>query len=177
MPAMDLLNTWTDETWGPRYLHCALAPLVVALGVTRRREVPTLRREWAVLLALAAGAGVNFLGSAIPYGALHTAMIDASQHTLESAQSDPVWNQVRFNARLFGVWIERVGGAGGPRLWTPAHHWWLRDAPPGWSWKPVDLAPLARPQPLVLRLWQEDGTAALRALWVAWRSDCARSQG
>ncbi|MGD1148088.1 MAG: hypothetical protein ABR961_09075 [Thermoanaerobaculaceae bacterium] len=162
-----MLSTWTDETWGPRYLHSAIAPLVIALGASRRREVPALRREWAVILSLAVGGGVNFLGCAIHYGALHTAMVEASQHTLEGAQSDPVWNHVRFNARVFGVWLARLGGTDGARVWTPAHRWWLRDAPQGWSWKPVDLAPLARPQPLVLRLWQEGTTIPLRALWLA----------
>ncbi len=42
-----LLIDWSDETWGPRYLHSSIAPLMVCLAVSRsrfalRREIPLL---------------------------------------------------------------------------------------------------------------------------------------
>jgi hypothetical protein len=47
-----LVVVWTDETWGPRYLHSAIAPLLMCLAAARRSVESSTRRD-VPLLALA----------------------------------------------------------------------------------------------------------------------------
>ncbi len=150
---MALTLYWTDETWGPRYLHVAVAPLVLLLALRGRREPFRPARNLAVVLSVVLGLGVSFLGSAFYYGSLARAARVSEQNTLENFQHNPVWNHVRFNARLLDVWLGRpVLGISSDPLWTPEESWLFGMRPPGApEWKTVDLRPLSRPQPLLLR--------------------------
>jgi len=152
---MSLTYFWADDTWGPRYLHVAVAPLilVVAAAVGERRI--RIRRDAPLIAALVIGALVSGLGSFFYYGALPHAAWLANQSTVENLQYDPVWNHIRFNARLVDVWLKRpILGFPADPMWTPQHIWLFRRAPSGVSpWKPVNLAPLARPQPALVRYW------------------------
>ena len=72
------------------------------------------------------------------------------QNTAEQLTGDPVLNQVRFNARLFAVWLKHPDA---PVPWTPKHLWMYKrppDVPPD---KSIDLRTLAQPHCLVVRFW------------------------
>jgi hypothetical protein len=139
------LRAPADEVWGSRYMHTALAPLLVVIGAARPRF--EWRRE-APLLALAAiGLAVSFLGSMFYYGQLHFATIKAGENTLEWMAGDSVWNPVQFHARMLKAWW-----TGRPLLWTPVHYW-MYEPPPGMPPpKPIDMHAYSDPQPLVLKM-------------------------
>jgi hypothetical protein len=146
-----LVYYWSEETWGPRYLHSAVAPLVLcaALGAptAKRRHWPAL----PVILLAAAGFLVSLLGISFYYGRLHTAATLASRANLEALQHDPAFNHPLFNARLL---ILRFSSPLDPddsrRYWPPPIHWWWKP-PPGFAQPQVDLAAFLSPQPLLLR--------------------------
>jgi hypothetical protein len=121
-----LLRNWSDETWGPRYLHAAIAPLLLCYAAAAGDRI--MRARWAAPLAAAASIGlvISSLGALFYYGSLHGAIGKAGQSTLEALQSDPVWNHYRFNARLLGIWVSRLGEPPSPYLWTPSHQWFDR---------------------------------------------------
>jgi hypothetical protein len=147
-----LLTDWSDETWGPRYLHSAIAPLVLCLGLSPLRF--RMRTTAALAGLAAAGFCVAFLGAFFTYGSLQGAATLADQDTIEAYQGDVVWNHIRFNARLLGIWMKnRNTATSEPSMWVPAHHWFYAvpaGAPP---WKPVDLGPFAHPQSISMREW------------------------
>jgi hypothetical protein len=157
-----LLGMWSDETWGPRYLHSAVAPLILCLAAARRDRALRLRREPALVLAVAIGLAVSFLGVAFYYGTLMGVATSATSPTLETLQSDMTWNHVRFNGRLLRVWLRTLRGAAYPQ-YLPAGWFWSfqrLEQPP--SWKRVDLTPYAHPQPVLMRAL-EPGSPARRA--------------
>lgn len=153
---MSLTYTWADELWGPRYLHVAVAPLILLVAVAWGREPLRLGRKTVLAAALVVGFLVSSLGSLFYYGALARAATMAAQSTVENFQYGPDWNHIRFNARLFDVWLGRpVLGLSAERLWTPEQIWLFRMAPPDApAWKTVDLGPLAQPQPALIRYWR-----------------------
>jgi hypothetical protein len=138
-----------DECWGSRYMHSAIAPLMVCIGAA----YPRLERNRAAALAALAAVGVfvSFLGAFYWYGTLHVTSIKAGNNTLEWLNGDPVWNPVRFNWRLFRVWLQ---GGSGPVLWNPGHHWMAAPAPASFPpVKLVELRELCRPYPFLVRFW------------------------
>jgi hypothetical protein len=159
-----LLTDWSDETWGPRYLHSAIAPLVLCLGLSRLRF--HMRATAAVAGLAVAGFCVAFLGAFFTYGSLQGVATLADQDTLEAYQGDVVWNHIRFNARLFGIWMKnRNSVAPGPSMWIPAHHWFYTVPAAATPWKPVDLAPYAHPQSISMREWALPSDVPHSALW------------
>ena len=102
MAFLSLLIAPYDETWGPRFLHVVVAPLVICIGAAW----PAF--QWRVYLPLAVlatiGVVISFLGAFFYYGARGKASDDARQNTMEWLTSDNVWNEVVFDARLFQVW-------------------------------------------------------------------------
>lgn len=142
-----ILRGFADELWGPRYMHSAVAPLLVSIGAARPRF--QLRRE-APLIALAAvGVWISFLGAFSSYGRLYVAAAQTGQNNLEWLMGDSIWNHARFNARLLEVWRD----GGGQVRWTPSHGW-MFVAPPGPPRdKSIDLRELASPQSFLLRYW------------------------
>lgn len=147
-----LLDVWSDETWGPRYLHSAVAPLVLCLAAARRAKPARLRHE--VPLAVAAGLGfaVSLLGALFYYGSLAGVAFRTVPVTIGTFQGDPVWNHVRFNARLLEVWLRmRTGRSTGPEFLRPGRPWNFRDPSAVPPWNPVDLRSKAFPQARLFR--------------------------
>ncbi len=147
-----LVTVWAEETWGPRYLHSVIAPLVICLAATHPLREPHGRKKLA--LAAALGLLVNLPGALVAYTGLHLAATNSSRSTLTALQYDPTFNHVRFNYRLLGLWMAaKFGGAKQPALWPPPQAWWFAkpaDAPPD---KAVDLREWATPQAVLLRGW------------------------
>ena len=163
---MSLTYFWADETWGPRYLHVAVAPLILLVAVAWGKKPFTFRRKTILATVLVLGFLVSWLGSLFYYGALARAATMAAQSTVENFQYEPDWNHIRFNARLFDVWLGRPAlGLSAERLWTPEEIWLFRKAPPDApAWKTVDLVPLAHPQPALLSQWRRR-TPAMKEWW------------
>ena len=153
---MSLTYTWADEAWGPRYLHVVVAPLILLVAVAWGRKPRRLWQKTTLAIVFIVGFLVSSLGSLFYYGALARAATMAAQSTVENFNYGPDWNHIRFNARLFDVWLERpVLGLSAERLWTPEQIWLFRMPPPDApAWKTVDLGPLAHPQPAIIRYWR-----------------------
>jgi len=151
-----LVTVWAEETWGPRYLHSAIGPLVICLAAAKPCGDPRGRSGDVRKLALAAALGllVNLPGALVAYPWLHLAATESSRNTLTAFQYDPAFNHVRFNYRLLGLWVAgNFGGAKQPALWPPPPAWWFAepaDVPPE---KTVDLRKWATPQSAMLRDW------------------------
>jgi D-glycero-D-manno-heptose 1,7-bisphosphate phosphatase len=145
---LSILNYTSDETWGPRYLHTTIAPLLVCIGAAWPRFQWRVHAPLAVLIS--AGVVVSFLGSFFYYGARGQASDDSRQNTMEWLTSDNVWNEVTFSARLFQIWWR---GGVDPVPWTPTHLWvWTppADVP---AWRTIDLRKYADSQSFVLYHW------------------------
>jgi hypothetical protein len=155
------LDWWSEETWGPRYLHPALAPLILALGASFVADPPRRFERAATGVAVALGIAISFLGVLFYYGSLHIAAMRTDTSTFVALQQDPTWNALRFHSRLARLWLE---GGSEPALFTPRwRYWWDRER----TWiegKSVDLRPFATPQPLLLRGRLPQGDVALRVL-------------
>ena len=145
---LSILIVSADELWGPRFMHVAVAPLLVVIGAASpffqwRSHVP-------LLVLAAVGLAISFLGAFYYYGARGWAAETAGQNTLEWYGGDNVWNEVLFDARLFGIYMK---GGTDPAPWTPIHNWaWAppKDVQP---WKTVNLREYADPQSFLLYYW------------------------
>jgi hypothetical protein len=164
MGAFSLLIPWTDENWGPRYLHTSVSPLVLSFALSRSATAFRVKREVPLLIAALFGLGVSFLGAIYSYGALHVVATETNQSTLQNLQGNPVWNHVTFNARLFRLWLTAADGTS--TVWLPFNHWYFevpRDAPP---FKGRDLVDVMEPHSVLLRHWgSTEGTKM--GLWLA----------
>jgi hypothetical protein len=146
---VSLILTPADEVWGSRYMHVAIAPLMVCIGAAWPRF------EWRKHLPMAAiallGVAISFLGAFYYYGTRTAAMGEARQNTMQWITGDIVWNEIAFNARAFSLW--RHGCPSTP--WTPAHIW-VWEAPPGMEpWKTIDLKSYCSPQSTLLLSWNQ----------------------
>ena len=137
-----------DELWGPRYLHPAIAPLILCIGIA----LPNLEwRSGAPIAALTAfGIAISFLGATYNYAMAQLAATAPAQNTAEWLVHDPVWNPIRLHQRLFGVWLD---GGTAPVYWTPEHLWVWAPPPDAKPWKPVNLRDFCQPQAAILRDW------------------------
>jgi hypothetical protein len=144
-----LLITPADDVWGSRYMHVAIAPLLLCIGAAW----PSFKwRRDAGLVALAAiGVAISFLGAFYYYGLQDFAARETNQNTMEWVTGDPDWNQVVFNARLFRIWLE---GGTAPVVWTPKHFWIWTPPPDAPAWKSVDLRKYCQPQSFMVHHWR-----------------------
>lgn len=138
------LDFWSDETWGPRYLHSAVAPLCLCLAVPAGLLA---KRAGRLLLAAVAavGLGVSSLGALFYWGHLHHAAMEVRSATLETLQYDPSWNAVRFHAALLRCWTGQSCSD-----WPAPHRWYDFRSPPDGSRDVVALRSVSRPQSRLL---------------------------
>jgi len=164
---ISLFRTTADETWGERYLHVAVAPLILCIGYAWPRFA--WRKHVPAIILAGIGICVSFLGAFYYYGILDRAAKEAGQNTMEWMAGDQTWNPVLFNARLFQVWVS--DGSAAPVLWTPVHIWvWTppANAPP---WKSINLKDYCQPQSFMLQSWHlPKGGVVLRifSFYVLW---------
>jgi hypothetical protein len=90
-----LLFFWSDETWGPRYLLAAVAPLLLWIGAAQSSSRFRLRKQIPLLAAAVAGVMISFLGVLFYYGAVHRLALETQNSTLEGLQNDRAWNHIR----------------------------------------------------------------------------------
>lgn len=121
-----VIVSWADETWGPRYLHSAVAPLIVCLALAKRGAPMRVRTEAPLLAAMVLGFAVSTLGVLFCYGSAALAATAAGQKTLQDIQHDPAWNPMRLHAVLLRVWMR--GPEPGPVAWPPNRHRWFPGA-------------------------------------------------
>ena len=148
-----LVYFWADETWGPRYLHSAIGPLIICLAAGRKNEPFRWKKEVPLIGLTATGLIISFLGSLFYYGTMHQAEVQAGPGTLEALQHDPEWNHIRFNWMLLEIWRRRTTSQDAV-LWPPPRRRWF--PLPGESSvleppKKIDLRSFAMPQALILR--------------------------
>jgi hypothetical protein len=156
---ISLIITPADETWGCRFMHSAIAPLLVCMGAARPRL------EWRKHLPVAAlallGVVISFLGAFYYYGSRVGAAADARQNTMQWLTGDPVWNEIAFNARAFSVW--RSGCP--PTPWTPVHIWVWAPPPGAEPWKTIDLQAYCKPQSVLLQWWSKPAEGPAPAIF------------
>lgn len=149
-----ITRMWADETWGPRYLHATVAPLMLCLAAAKSALPFQWRHQLLTLALLVMGFAVSLLGVFFPYVSLHNAATQSSKATLAALQYDPEWNHIRFNWQMFRVWVRESSGNSQPQLWPPPPRWWFakpEDAP---TEKTVDLRKFARPQAILMQSWR-----------------------
>ena len=158
---LSILTFPAGDAWGPRYMHVAIAPLLLCIGAAW----PSFQwRRGVGLVALAAiGVAISFLGTFYYYGLQDFAAKDAGQNTLEWVTGDPDWDQVVFNARLFRVWLQ---GGTAPVVWTPKHIWEWSPPPDAPPWKSVDLRKYCQPQSFMVRLWNVPKNGAVLVIFL-----------
>jgi hypothetical protein len=156
-----LIRFWSDETWGPRYLHVATGPMLLCLGLYLDRQINLIWRA-ALVIAFVWGSYVAAVGSLFTYGSLHHAATRSGQSTLEALQGDVVWNHILFNGRLLKWWLN----PGTPAVWTPVHQWFYEVPQDAKPWPALDLRPFSVPQSVLLREW---GTAKEGLALLLWR--------
>ena len=147
---VSMLIVTSDEVWGPRYMHVAIAPLLMCIGAAWPRIDWKIGAPIGVLAA--AGLLMSFLGSFSYYGEFHSAMQAAGQNTMEWINGDTVWIEPIFEARLVRTWLKPGTD---PIPWTATHVWvWEppRDAPA--TWKTINLREYATPQSVLLQNWR-----------------------
>jgi hypothetical protein len=138
MGGYSLLTCWADENWGPRYLHSAIPPLVLCIAAIRQGVALRLRTAGGVALLTAAGFFVSALGAMYWYASLHHVAVLTGQNTLEWIHGDPVWNHIKFNARLLLVGLKPDDD--GDVYWAPKHQWYFQAPKEAPKWIPVDLS-------------------------------------
>lgn len=143
--SLSLLIPWQDEVWGPRYLHTAVAPLILCLATALR----AIRSNWKWNTLLAAttvfGLAVSFLGSIFYYGQLHSAASNIGNSTIENFLNDPRFNHPRFNLKLLQ---SRVFSK--DEQWPTPERWWFNKPPDVPTPQTVNLRDYAQLQPLML---------------------------
>jgi len=148
---ISLLTVTSDEVWGPRYMHVAVAPLLLCIGAAWPRL------DWKIALSTAglaiAGLLISFLGTFSIYGVPSVIMREAGHNTMEWINGDPVWLAPMLEARLVRAWFT-PGDA--PMPWTASHTWvWEPPKDHPLEWKAVDLMDYCTPQSVLLKSWRD----------------------
>lgn len=145
---LSMLVVTADEVWGQRFLHVAVAPLLLVIGAAWPRF--EWRKHVVLLLLGCIGVAISFLGAFFYYGGRPGASEAAGQNTLEWLTGDSTWNEVIFDARLFRVWMK---GGTEPVFWTPVHVWAWTPPKDAMTWKSVNLRNYTEPQSFLLNRW------------------------
>ena len=138
---MGTRSFWAEETWGPRYDHVLIAPLLLSLAAADVR--PGLLRFWkaAWVLAAALGGYVAVVGLLFWYGHLFGVMERARASELSRIQYDPTWNPIEFHSRLLAY---RLGLA--DATFRPRRQWWYATS----VRESIYIGDYARFEPLIL---------------------------
>ncbi len=162
-----LFLVWSDETFGPRYFHCAIAPLVLCIVEAYQHREKRALKHPGLLACAVLGFAIALLGALFGYGQMQTTATQTGQATLENFQGNTVWNHVRFNARLLRAWIDPEDV-----VWTPKRTW--IGQPPAWALSPasvnltrirdVNQRRAAVPQAWLITTWGEDHGRLLRVI-------------
>ncbi|MBO0721012.1 MAG: glycosyltransferase family 39 protein [Blastocatellia bacterium] len=167
-----LMVVWSEETWGPRYLHSAIAPLLLCFAASVSGRPFRWQRELPLLATVVLGVFISFLGVVFHYGCLYVAAKESSHSSLEAFQHDPRFNHLRFNLNMLRIWGRaRLGLESKPELWPPEPFWWFArpaDAP---AIKQVDLRETAIPMPVLFRGWNA-GSMSERSTYRVLRKAC-----
>jgi hypothetical protein len=153
-----MLVVSADEVWGTRYMHVIIAPLVLCIGAAWPQF--EWRKHIPLMMLVALGIVISFLGSFFFYGMRHWALFDRGHNTMEWLNGDPKWNEVTFAAREFRQW--RKGCP--PFPWTSSHIWVWTAPPDALPWKTIDLARYCEPQALLVASWRHSPDAPGRRL-------------
>jgi hypothetical protein len=142
---------WSDETWGPRYLQCTIAPLFIVIAASKAGRPLILRRELALAAFAIWGLLISVLGNLFPYQTLQRVALVSSPSTIEQLQYDARWNPIRFNLHL----IKQRLFPNQDIYWPPIDH---PNPPlsgePTTEVHPVSLTPYAAFQPYLLASWR-----------------------
>jgi hypothetical protein len=169
LAGLSLLVNWADETWGARYLHAAVVPVLMLLAVSRAGQPFRPRREWPLITAVIIGISISFLGSFSYYGNLMRAATLTKSSTLENYVYNLEYNHIRFNGKVFSLWVRRLAGHGvASERWVPAVHWWYERPAEMPVLEPADVAPFVVPQPILFRELSSRPTLAERVIWSAY---------
>src|SRR5438128_6948074 len=145
---LSMLVITADEVWGQRFLHVAVAPLLLVIGAAWPRF--EWRKHVVLLLLGCIGVAISFLGAFFYYVGRPGASEAAGQNTLEWLTGESTWNEVIFDARLFRVWMK---GGTDPVFWTPVHVWAWTPPKDAMTWKSVILQNYTEPQSFLLNRW------------------------
>lgn len=162
---LSLLKSPTDETWGCRYMHLAIAPMILCIGAAS----PQFRwgRDITLVALALIGVWISFLGAFYYYGLQDFAAKEVRQNTLEWMTGDEDWNHILFNARLFRVWA-----AGGETpVWWSAQHTWIWTPPPDVGPpKPLNLRDYCQPQSFMVRFWHVPKNGVVLRIFITYLS-------
>lgn len=159
---------WSEESWGPRYLHPCIAPLIVCFAAARASVRFRWRREIPLLALTIWGIAVSFLGVFVYYGSLHRAATQCMRPTIEAFQYEPEWNHIRFNAKLLQEWMIGSRSEGDAATWPPARHRWYPapgESPSSYPERTINLHDYANPQPLLLCNWSTVKGGSIEPFW------------
>jgi hypothetical protein len=154
-----------DEVWGSRYLHVAIAPLLVCVGVAWPRFA--WRPHLSIIGLGIIGLPIAFLGSFYYYGNTTNAAKAAGQNTMEWLTGDRVWSEVLFDARAFAVWYR---GGTTPVPWTPSHVWVWTPPPGERPLNPINIRDYSQPQSFMVRFWRLPVTGTSRVIFNVFQS-------
>ncbi len=169
LAGMSFFVNWADETWGARYLHGAVVPVLLLLAASRAGQPFRPRREWPLISAIVIGVSISFLGCFAYYGSVKSAAGRTKSSTLENLVYNLEFNQIRFNAKLFSLWVRRLAGRGvAPEPWVPAVHWWYERPADMKVLEPVEIAPSFVPQPILFRDLGPHPITPARVIWSAY---------
>jgi hypothetical protein len=154
---------WTDETWGPHYLQCAIAPLFIVFAASKAGCPFVLRREVALAALSLWGLLISILGNLFPYNTLQRVALASSPSTIEQLQYDARWNPIRFNLNL----LKQRLLSNNDTYWPPVDHPNPPLSPqPSTEVHPVSLAPYTTLQPYLLASWRHWRGAPDLLLWL-----------
>jgi hypothetical protein len=164
---------WSDECWGPRYLHCTVAPLIMCMAVAKDQLSGGRLRKLAFAALVLWGCGVSMLGALFEYHSLHRVASLSSPSNIEQLQYDVAWNPIWFDLKLTQLWLRGPSAPDSDAdLWPPPQHFWAGLPENQIQYiHQVNIREFAVPQAYLVKGWRkwEDGGG------LAWWLICALS--
>jgi hypothetical protein len=161
---------WSDECWGPRYLHCTVAPLLMCIAAAKDQLSATRLRKLAFATLAICGLIMSFLGAFFEYHSLHWVAVLSSPGNIEQLQYDVAWNPIWFDARLMRLWLRgRNAPVSDSDLWPPPAHYWASLPENQIQYiHPVNIREYAVPQSYLIRTWRKwQDTGDIAWWWIS----------